>query len=129
MCLLAYHGRHFQGKTSRAAAVDLLGAILDAWDKLKRTDRLDTVRLNRLFDSELEAAFLEALRRKLQNEPERYLTPNVVNGKAGYYLRFPASGNWLIEPQVDLGPDKGVRVPSRADFVLYRKNRSRVSCR
>jgi DEAD/DEAH box helicase domain-containing protein len=42
----------------------------------------------------------------------------VVNGKEGFYLRSEL-GNYLIEPQVDLGHLQGVAVPSRADFVFY----------
>jgi DEAD/DEAH box helicase domain-containing protein len=118
-CLLAYRGRHFQGKTSRRAALDLLRRILDNWKKLKTTDRLESVRLNRLIESELEAGFLEALHRILDGEPERSLTQHVVNGKQGWYLKIPTYGNWLVEPQVELGPDKGISVSSRADFVLY----------
>lgn len=118
-CLLAYRGRHFQGRTSRAAALDLLSRILQHWGTLKVTDRLDNIRLNRLLESELEAAFLEALQRKKGEEPERRLEPRVINGKKGFYLTIPQHGNWLVEPQVDLGPDRGVRVPSRADFVLF----------
>jgi DEAD/DEAH box helicase domain-containing protein len=118
-CLLAYRGRHFQGKTSRRAALDLLRRILDNWKKLKTTDRLESIRLNRLIESELEAGFLEALHRILEGEPERSLTQHVVNGKQGWYLKIPTYGNWLVEPQVELGPDKGISVSSRADFVLY----------
>jgi DEAD/DEAH box helicase domain-containing protein len=46
------------------------------------------------------------------------LTPQVVHGRPGYYLQT-AWKNWLIEPQVELGPEQGVRVPCRADFVFY----------
>jgi DEAD/DEAH box helicase domain-containing protein len=55
----------------------------------------------------------------LEGEPERSLTQHVVNGKQGWYLKIPTYGNWLVEPQVELGPDKGISVSSRADFVLY----------
>src|SRR5207237_764269 len=118
-CLLAYRGRHFQGKTSRRAALDLLRRILNHWDKLKTTERLESIRLNRLLESELEAGFLEALQRVLEGEPERSFAQHMVNGKQGWYLKIPTYGNWLVEPQVDLGPEKGISVPSRADFVFY----------
>ena len=75
--------------------------------------------MNRLIESELEAGFLEALHRILEGEPERSLTQHVVNGKQGWYLKIPTYGNWLVEPQVELGLDKGISVSSRADFVLY----------
>jgi DEAD/DEAH box helicase domain-containing protein len=119
ICLLAYRGRHFQGKTSRTTAIKLLGDILENWGKLKTVDRLETIRLNRVLESDLEASFLEALRRNRVGEAERFLSPQVVNGKQGWYLKIPSHGNWLIEPQVELGPEDRVRVPSRADFVLY----------
>jgi DEAD/DEAH box helicase domain-containing protein len=108
-CLLAYRGRHFQGKTSRSAALDLLGDILRQWPTLKRTERLEKVRLNRLLESELEASLLEALQREIK----RALSPLIVNGKSGYYLKMPdQQGSWLIEPQVELGY-------ARADFMFY----------
>ena len=118
-CLLAYHGRHFNNTTSRAAAIDILQRILSNWDKLKVTDRLETIRFNKLLESDLEASFLEALRRAPQGGADRHLSPYVVNGKQGWYLKIPKYGNWLIEPQVELGPDQGVTVASRVDFVLY----------
>ena len=114
-CLLAYRGRHFHGSTSRTAALNLLGAILENWPKLKTTERLESIRLNKLLESELEVSFVEALRRVR----EFTLTPYVVNGKQGWYLKIQNRPNWLIEPQVELGPAQGVRVPSRADFVFY----------
>jgi len=48
----------------------------------------------------------------------RTVTAQVVNGKEGFYLKT-SGGNYLIEPQVELGPRQGVSIPSRADFVIY----------
>jgi DEAD/DEAH box helicase domain-containing protein len=120
-CLLAYRGRHFKGRASRSAAMALLEPILREWDAhLKRTERLETVRVNRLLESELEANFIEALRRPpREGEPLRVLSPHVVNGKQGWYLKITGHGNWLIEPQVELGASQGVSVASRADFVFH----------
>ncbi len=120
-CLLAYRGRHFKGRASRAAAMALLEPILREWDThLKRTERLESVRVNRLLESELEANFIEALRRPpTEGEALRVLSPHVVNGKQGWYLKITGHGNWLIEPQVELGASQSVSVPSRADFVFY----------
>jgi DEAD/DEAH box helicase domain-containing protein len=117
-CLLAYRGRHDQNNTSRHAALEILKLILDNRQHLKRTERLDAIRLNRLLESELEGRFIEALRRSPEGEPPRSVTHHVVNGKEGFYLRSEL-GNYLIEPQVDLGHPQGVAVPSRADFVFY----------
>ena len=117
-CLLAYRGRHDQHNISRHAALELLKLILDNRQHLKRTERLDAIRINRLLESELEGRFIEALRRTPEGEPPRSVTHQVVNGKEGFYLRSEF-GNYLIEPQVELGFAQGVAVPSRADFVFY----------
>jgi DEAD/DEAH box helicase domain-containing protein len=69
-------------------------------------------------ESELEGRFIEALRRTPEGEPPRSVTHHVVNGKEGFYLRSEF-GNYLIEPQVELGHSQGVTVQSRADFVFY----------
>lgn len=117
-CLLAYRGRHDQENTSRSAAMRLLSQILAHRDDLKSTERLSQIRLNRLLESELEARFIEALRRTKPGEPERQLTNQVVNGKQGWYLRM-RGGSYLVEPQVPLGPEERVSVPSIADFVIW----------
>jgi DEAD/DEAH box helicase domain-containing protein len=117
-CLLAYRGRHDQENTSRSAAMRLLSQILAHRDDLKSTERLSQIRLNRLLESELEARFVEALRRTRPGEPERQSTNQVVNGKQGWYLRTPG-GSYLVEPQVPLGPEERVSVPSIADFVIW----------
>src|ERR1035438_4788684 len=61
-----------------------------------------------------------------QNQKPILLMRPIRNGfsysgfrKQGWYLKIPTYGNWLVEPQVGLGPDKGISVSSRADFVLY----------
>jgi DEAD/DEAH box helicase domain-containing protein len=117
-CLLAYRGRHDQQNTSRQAAIELLKLILENKQHLKRTQKLDTIRINRLLESELEGRFIEALRRTPEGMPVRTVTHQVVNGKEGFYLRSEF-GNYLVEPQVQLGHSQGVNVPSRVDFVFY----------
>lgn len=116
-CLLAYRGRHDQENTSRSSAMRMLSQILAHRGDLKSTERLSRIRLNRLLESELEARFIEALRRTRPAEPERQLTNQVVNGKQGWYLKT-AGGSFLLEPQVPLGPEDGVAVPSIADFMI-----------
>jgi hypothetical protein len=116
-CLLAYRERHHAKNTSRAAAMELLGRILENQSFLKRTDRLASVRMNTLLESELERQFVEALRRSPAEGAARRLTQEVVNGKAGYSLQI-GEERYEIEPQVEIGPADGVTVPSRADFVI-----------
>ncbi len=117
-CLLAYRGRHDQQNTSRQAAIALLKLILDNREHLKRTQKLDFIRINSLLESELEGRFIEALRRPPEGDPPRSVTRQVVNGKEGFYFRL-GNESYLIEPQVELGPSLGVAIPSRADFVFY----------
>jgi hypothetical protein len=93
-CLLAYRGRHYQQNTSRRAALELLKLILDNRLYLKRTEKLDAVRINRLLESELEGRFIEALRRTPEGEPSRSITHHVVNGKEG---SVAASANSITE--------------------------------
>ncbi len=116
-CLLAYRGRHHAENTSRRAAMDLLKALLDNAQHLKVTDRIDHIRLNSLLESELEGRFIEAVRRWADGHGDARMSQQVVNGKPGWYLGIGRLG-YLIEPQVTLGVDAGVRVPSRADFVI-----------
>lgn len=116
-CLLAYRERHHAKNTSRAAALELLGRILENQRFLKRTDRLASVRMNTLLESELERLFVEALRQSPPEGTTRRLTQEVVNGKAGFSLQI-GDERYEIEPQVEIGPADGVSIPSRADFVI-----------
>lgn len=117
-CLLAYRGRHDKLKTSRRAAMEILGSILRHRQTIRKIETLGAIPLGSLLESELEALFLEALRRKSVGGKPVQLVPHVVNGKAGWFLKT-AVRNWLIEPQAELGPDQGVEIFSRADFVLH----------
>jgi DEAD/DEAH box helicase domain-containing protein len=122
-CLYAYRTSFNMAATSRNAAIELLDEILKHREKLIRIDTLRNVQVNALFDSELEARFVEALQRSRSDDRPVSLTKSVVNGKPGYFLKVGVTA-WYVEPQVTLGPDDGVSVPSRADFVL-RPARSR----
>lgn len=117
-CILAYRGRHDPLNTSRRAALNILAPLLRHRDKIKPIDRLRSISLNSLIESELERNFIEALRRMGARDGTLRITDHVVHGKAGYYLACPG-GNYLIEPQVSLGPSEGVSVPSRVDFMIY----------
>lgn len=117
-CLLAYRGRHDRLRTSRRAALEILIPILLRRESIRKVERIDTIPLNSLLESELEARFVEALRRSRPGGKPLQLTPQVVRGRPGWFLKSEC-GNWLVEPQVELGPEDGVSIPSRADFVLH----------
>jgi DEAD/DEAH box helicase domain-containing protein len=116
-CLFAYRRSYTMGGTSREAAKSLLSEILKHRARLVRTGSLKGVQVNALFDSELEARFVEALRRVRVDDMPARLTKEVVNGKPGYFYRVGRKA-YYIELQVPLGASVGVTVPSRADFVF-----------
>ncbi len=116
-CVYAYRNSTHMTEISRNTAVELLSGILAQRDRLVRTDSLRHVRVNVLFDSELEARFVEALRRLRSPQLDVALTRQVVNGKSGFFLKIGTRA-YQIEPQVKLGERDGVAVPCEADFVF-----------
>jgi DEAD/DEAH box helicase domain-containing protein len=117
-CLYAYRRSYDMKETSRNTAVELLADILKQRDALVETKSLSDISVNALFDSVLEAQFVEALRRARRDDLEITLTKEVVNGKPGYFFRA-GQRTYNIEPQVSFGADEGVGIPSRADFVFW----------
>lgn len=117
-CLLAYKNSTRMNEISRDTSIELLSSILREKDHLVKTDTLKNVKVNVLFDSELEARFIEALRRVRNPDLDVSLTKEVVKGKPGYFLRI-GKRSYRIEPQVKLGEKEGVVVPSLCDFVFW----------
>jgi len=116
-CLYAYRRSYHMGGTSRETAVEMLSEILKYKDQLIQTDSLKGIQVNALFDSELEARFIEALRRVRIDDIPAKLSKEVVNGKPGYFYQLPGKA-YYIEPQTLLGEADGVVVPSKADFMI-----------
>lgn len=115
-CILAYRDSRHQVAVSRRAALDLLERVLRLESTLEAIDRLSEVEVNSVLGSALEARFIATLARGVD------VGKKVVNGKPGYWLRPHLAQDvprvWELEPQVKLGPDQGVRVPTVPDFVL-----------
>ena len=116
-CLFAYRRSYHMGGTSRETASGLFAEILNYKDHLKQTESLKNVRMNSLFDSELEARFIEALRRVRVDDVPAKLKKEVVNGKPGYFYRL-GDYAYYIEPQASLGHADGVAIASKADFLI-----------
>jgi DEAD/DEAH box helicase domain-containing protein len=117
-CLYAYRNSFDMRAISRAKAVELLSEIVSLRDKFVKTDNLKNIEVNSLFDSELEARFVEALRQSQRADRSVMLKKELVNRKPGYFLKvrdFP----WLIEPQVDLNESNSVAIPVSVDFVFW----------
>lgn len=122
-CLFAYRRSYTMPGTSRDSAIEMLSEIVKYKDHLIQTKTLKDIKINSLFDSVLEARFVEALRRAKTEDLSVSLKKEVVNGKPGYFYKI-GDRAWYIELQVDLGPPAGVLVKSRADF-LFRPARVR----
>lgn len=117
-CLFVYRRSYFMQETSRDTAIELLAEILQHREQLRPTETLRNIPINALFDSELEARFIEALHRMRAEEHPVSLSKELVHGKPGYFFRIGECA-YSIEPQVPLGPEDGVSIASKADFVFH----------
>ncbi|WP_444934144.1 DEAD/DEAH box helicase [Microbulbifer sp. JTAC008] len=118
-CLYAYRESRNLESISRDSAKELLQRILENADKLKEVEGLDNVDFNVLIESELEKRFIEVLGTA---QPGTALSIARVNGKPGWSLSVEHDDDvmtWLIEPQVNLGQDRGVAINTRPDFVFW----------
>lgn len=116
-CVYAYRRSYDMASTSRATALELLGAILEHADLLEEVPGLHKVKVNPLLESELEARFVEALGRvEADGKPVR-VRQDIVGGKPGFVLTS-AGLTWFMAPQVELGEAQGVAIPSRPDFLI-----------
>ena len=127
-CLFAYRNSFDRDETSRLTAVRLLAAIEKHWSDLAETPvGLSAIQLNSNFESELERRFVEAIRRYTGKHDSSLLRKEIINGRAGYYLKI-GDASWTIETQVPLNQQNGVKIPSRADFLI-RPASSRITSR
>ena len=117
-CLYAYRNSHGMESTSRSRAVELFSNILDLSEKLERVDGVDTIVPSPTMDSELEARFIEAIRRfGLTNDLDLRIFPQVIQGRDGYFMSI-GHQEYLIEMQVLVGETNGVQVYSKPDFLI-----------
>jgi DEAD/DEAH box helicase domain-containing protein len=119
-CVYQYRLGRAMALVSRDRARAILEHLVENLDQLERVASIAEIYINPNFDSELEARFIECLRR-LSGQgglPFVKLVQDVVQGKSGYLLEVGELRYW-IEPQVDLGANDGVSTPCRPDFVLW----------
>lgn len=117
-CLYAYQHQYELEQVSREKGIEMLEAILKAWDGLKPAQTLERIDLpDDFIESELEGRFIAALGKAFE-KPEHRWSKVLRNGKPCYTFK---SGNraWTIEPQVQLSGADGVAAPSRPDMVLW----------
>jgi DEAD/DEAH box helicase domain-containing protein len=117
-CILAYRDSRNMPSISRHAAAELLADILAQRDQLESVADLDSISTNVLIESKLEQKFLDALAQL----PGARMTPRLIRGKSGALLSLPGEEgkpvSWLVEHQVNLGPEQGVALHTAVDVLL-----------
>lgn len=128
-CLLGWRQERQFDAISRSLALDMLGPIINDAHSFEPVTTVSDISVNHLLDSALEQQFLEALSRTC-SQP---LTASYDNRGArctwaknyslqhgeGYLLTVNGA-KWEIDLQVDLGPEQGVAVSCRPDFIISR---------
>jgi len=105
---------------SRDTAQAVLSELVDSLGQLERVDTISEILINPQFDSVLESRFIESLKRLggVGSIPKVKLVSDVVHGKSGYVLEVGGQ-RYKIEPQRNLGPEDGVTIASKPDFVIW----------
>lgn len=116
-CIYTYRHKRQLDQLSRNTAIELLTAVLRHQDDMQLARNISEIDSNSLLESELERLFIETLRKASQVDDGIQLLQDLVNGKPGYTLMLHGQ-RYQIEPQVSLGAEQHVEVPSRCDFLL-----------
>ena len=116
-CLLAYRNSYGMESTSRDAAVKLLSDILEHEDTFEEVESIHDIEVNPLFDSELEARFIDAIKRLALDGLDIQINQQVIQGKPGYFLKVNEF-LYTIEPQVNLGSQQGTENACCPDFFI-----------
>jgi DEAD/DEAH box helicase domain-containing protein len=117
-CLYAYRHSWQMKSISRTAAMDVFSRILERRAEYRVVATLDDVDMNVLLQSELEKRFVKALKAHCDPRRGESLVNEIVKGKPGFVLKL-RDRSYRIEPQVSVGEKDGVRVPCKADLVLW----------
>ncbi len=116
-CIRSHASTFGRGEVSRDRAILIITEILAGWGNLKRIDTVDSVKLNKALESELEAMFVARLDDTVRKADGKFIK-KAVNGQPGYFVKL-GEGEWQLEPQVWLD-ERFPRAPrTRADFVLW----------
>ena len=116
-CLYAYRQSRSIGSISRSSAIQMLRTILSGKDNLTKIEKLGSIPVNSLFDSELERRFVEAIAQMGGEGRKIEIDKALINGKEGYILKVNGTG-WEIEPQVLLDASEGVMITCKPDFLI-----------
>ena len=121
-CVFSYRQSRDIGRISRRRAMEIIERLLSSENKVTTVRSIEDIQVNELLESELEAKFVAALAAAKAPDGSRCScskdTVHDKPGKPGYLFR--AGGrSWEVEPQVTLGPEQGVAVMCRPDFVFW----------
>lgn len=116
-CIFAYRQSNSIHSISKRAAISMLKSILSGKANQKKINRLSSISVNPIFDSELEARFIEALRQTGTDSRTVTLSDILIDEKRSYLLQINGK-SWEVEPQVDLDKEDGVEVKCRPDFII-----------
>lgn len=116
-CLYAYRVSHDLPNISRKGASDFIAKLLEKRSSLQETSTIEDISVNALFESDLEMRFIEGLRRSVYNNTPLEVKHAIINGKSAYTVKIQEL-SYTIEPQVEIGIEHGVDVPSRVDFLI-----------
>ena len=118
-CVYQHRLGKAMNRISRNRARDILESLSVSLDSLVEVKSVTDIYVNPNFDSELEARFIEGLRRLGGKEglPRVELVQEIVRGKSGYLIIVGDHKYW-IEPQAELGPSDGVKQPCKPDFLI-----------
>ena len=118
-CVYAYQRQHELVDVSREEGIQLLGRILADWQKLRPVPTLGQLGpSDELLESELEEQFIAALKQWAENGGHSW-EKTLRDGRYAYLLRFSEQQRqWLIAPQVRLGPSDGIERMSQPDFLI-----------
>jgi DEAD/DEAH box helicase domain-containing protein len=119
-CVYQYRLGKAMELVSRDRARSILDQLVTNLDHLEKVSSISDIFVNPNFDSELEAKFIESLRRigGKGGLPFVRLVQDVVQGKSGYLLEVGEQRYW-VEPQVELNHSDGIQVACKPDFVLW----------
>jgi len=115
-CIYAYRYNYQKPNISRDTAIALFESIVQNKDNYVKINTIDEISTNSILESELEALFIYTLNQYTKQNVN--MRPEMVNGKPGWFISINNIG-YFIEPQVELGIEQGVVIPSRADFVFF----------
>ena len=117
-CVFAYRRSREMAETSRDTAIKMLDRILARKDELEEVPSLGGLKVTATLESELEARFVEALRRvEVDGRQAVQMRADLVRGKPGYVLKV-GSHSYYMETQAELGASDGVVEPCRPDFLI-----------